>query len=226
MHAKPLLDTTAIVAGKNITVIRDATEAAESLSLLHHLIHIVTATSSLTSDQILFISTRTRTSFKSPTPHIYPKTSSSTSHALTSCTVLDPYLLPLDPTNPNQSICSLVNEVDQLVSRLSIRVVFVECMYSLRFVFGIHAPSFVRTLTSLGTGLSVIIAAPTACGIDNNIFSLIDIADTVIDLSDLNTGVAIDIDGLIRISKQNGQWATKHPPKRFKVTNTAFNIYN
>lgn len=106
------------------------------------------------------------------------------------------------------------------------RVLVIECLHSLSFCFAIDSPAFIRTLTSAPFNLSVIVSAPIGCGIDKDISNLCSIADNVIELSDLRTGVAVDIDGLITVYKRNGQWSLAGSKKstRYKITTNSFNI--
>lgn len=106
------------------------------------------------------------------------------------------------------------------------RVLVIECLHSLSFCFAVDPPAFIRTLTSAPFNLSVIVSAPIGCGIDKDISNLCSIAENVIELSDLRTGVAIDIDGLITVCKRNGQWSLAGSKKstRYKITTTSFNI--
>ena len=103
-------------------------------------------------------------------------------------------------------------------------VVLVECLHALKFVFGINPAAFVRSLSSLHEGISVIACAPTGCDLDEEITSLVTVGDMIIELTDLRTGYAEDIDGMIRVAREGGRWIDGSA-RRYKITTTGFNIY-
>lgn len=107
----------------------------------------------------------------------------------------------------------------------SANVVVVECLHALQTVFAVDILPFIRTLTTMNTGLSVMFSAPVHCGIDQQIATLSEMADTIIDLNNLQTGYAPDVDGTLKLVKQQGKWQLNSSSNRYKITEPSFKIY-
>lgn len=100
-----------------------------------------------------------------------------------------------------------------------------ECLHSLRYSFNVHPGAAIRTISTFGEGVSVFASAPVGCGLDAEIADVSSLSTTLIDLTDLQTGVASDIDGTLTLPKQSGRNRRTAQPVRYKITEASFNIY-
>lgn len=222
------LDLQKLLLSPTITIICDDTDAGDAISLALHLIRTLVTSKMVEPDEVLVLTTRLHASFPKSTPHIYPFISRDTKLSLSDCKPVDPHP-HFDLTSLSSSTLSfnimlklICTAIEEAPATSKPRLIIIECLNALRFAFGVDPSAFVRTLT--GLNLSVIACAPTACCIDENISDISTIADNVINLSDLRTGVAVDIDGLISVPKTSGQWILKCESRRYKITPSAFNI--
>lgn len=213
-------------ANNILTLVRDFTDAGDGIPFLLHIsksISIVTP-----PENILFISTRSRTSFNSQDAvHVYPAPSRAMGTATAAFLTLDPYKIqkPDFSVSDAQMQKSLTLEAATIAREKKCTVVAIECIHALKMVFGVDPSAFVRSLLLPELQLNVIASCPTQCGIDEDICSLSDIADAVIDLSDLKTGVAADVDGTMRIAKEGGRWQPRNTWNRYFVTDAALKIH-
>lgn len=225
-----LLDPDLLLSESNITVMRDSTDAADSIPLLFHFVRSFLAARKLTARHVVILTSRTRTSFTEPSPHIHPVVPGAVSHALSACHAVDPHpqFRPTRPLTSADALRQLIFTVQAAISDASSssnpHLVVIECLHALRFSFAVDPCAFVRSLTAIDPSISIIIAAPVACGIDRDLSSITSLAHNVIDLSDLRTGVATDIDGHVVVSKSNGRWLSDPQQRRYKITDRTFNI--
>lgn len=228
-----LVDLDNLIKPACITIMRDATDAADSVPLVIQLTRTLITANLVQPQQVLILTTRSRATFTEPTPHVHPTLPRNSMRHLSGCRSVDPHpvFTPTCSQTPTNAMRQLVDLITDSLAKDSAtcepRLVVIECLHALRFAFAVDPSAFVRTLTTLRpNGLAVILAAPIACGIDDDLSSIAYIADNVIDLTDLRTGIAIDIDGLITVSKQNGKWQKNSQSRRYKITETAFKISN
>lgn len=191
----------AILSEPTITIVRDSTDAQHGHSLILHLTQSIVTNS---SPQILFLSTRSRTNFST-------------------FKTIDPFL-EFETTPTKQHAMNTILHLIDVHSNPKPNILVIECLHSLVYAFSIDALAFIRTLTSKLYGLSVIISAPVASGIDKQISNLSSISTNVIDLSDLKTGVSVDIDGIITTSKREGNWINNPQQRRYKMMKNGFTI--
>lgn len=104
-------------------------------------------------------------------------------------------------------------------------LIVIECLHSLHNVFGVNPIAFVHSLLGFHFGFSLLVASPKGSTIDNEIEDLTDLADHILDLHDLQTGVADDIDGIITVSKKQGRWDLAQTPRRYHLTESSFVVY-
>lgn len=225
-----LLERTNVTDGGHLTLVRDGTEASDSFPLVLNIAKTLTtpATSGNAPAGVIFLSTRSRSQYAEPDEiHAYPVLSRAASVATASCVSLDPYTMqsPDFATSDLDFQRKLTNRVIDTAHQNSSHLIVIECLHSLKVVFGVNPSAFVRSLLSPTWKLSVLAACPTACGIDDDISSLSDIADSVFDLQDLQTGAATDVDGVLRVSKERGRWRPTAPSRRYQVTEASFKIY-
>lgn len=224
------LDPDLLLSSATVTVLRDGTDAADSISLVLHLIRTLSTAQKLKAQQVVIVTSRTRTSYSEPTLHVHPVVPRSVTHAFSSCRIVDPHphFQPATPYRPADALDKLLSSMYNVIAddtfSFKPRVVVIECLHALRFSFAVDPSAFVRSLSALDPTVSVIMAAPIGCGIDGDLSSITTLAHNVIDLSDLRTGVATDIDGLIAVSKSNGRWISNPQHRRYKITDTSFSI--
>lgn len=224
-----LVDGRALQRGGHLTLVRDATDACDAIPLLLNIVKTLTNKRTTSATQTpLFLSTRSRSRYTHPDDrHIHPVLSRAAAAATATCVALDPYTMQ-DPAFASGNLDfqrRLVERIRDMAREHSLQLVVIECMYSLKAVFGVDPSAFVRSLIAPGTNLSVISACPMGCGIDEDIAGLADISDSVCDLHDLQTGVANDIDGMLRVAKDAGRWQPSLKPQRYQVTEASFKIY-
>lgn len=225
-----LLDPDLLLAEAAVTVMRDSTDAADSIPLLFHLVRSFLTARKLVARQVVILTTRTRPSYTEPSPHIHPVVPAAVSHALSSCHAVDahPQFRPTRPLTHSDALRQLIFTVQAAISDASSfvkpRLVVIECLHSLRFSFAVDPSAFIRSLSAIDPSISIIMAAPVACGIDRDLSSITSLAHNVIDLSDLRTGVATDIDGHIVVAKSNGRWLSDPQQRRYKITDRTFTI--
>lgn len=224
-----LVDDVALKGGGYLTLIRDATDACDAIPLILNIAKTLTNKRTSRSKQgIIFLSTRSRSTFKDDDKlHIHPVLSRAAAAATATCVSLDPYALGSSmvttggPEFPNL----LLRRIKEVAREQHVNLIVIECLYSLKYVFGVDPSAFVRSLISPNTNFSVISACPTNCGIDQDIESLADIADSICDLQDLQTGVATDVNGMLRVMKKNGCWNPASQAQRYRITEASFKIY-
>lgn len=225
-----LLDPDLLLSESSITVMRDSTDAADSIPLLFHLVRSFLTARKIVARHVVILTSRTRSSFSEPSPHIHPVVPGAVSHALSACHTVDPHpqFLPTQSLTSADALNHLISSVQVATSEVSLsskpRLIVIECLHALRFSFAVDPSAFVRSLTAIDPSLSIIMAAPVACGIDKDLSSITSLAHNVIDLLDLRTGVATDIDGHVVVSKSNGQWLSHPQQRRYKITDKTFNI--
>lgn len=227
--AAPLLDCIDAYAQNSLTIIRDATQSIDSIPLLLHLSKIVTSQLKPSErGKQIFLTTRSRTSFAPNDPHPYPSVPRANLSALAGLASFDPYhfksqLETVDASNLAQHLTDAIRKASV---QNKAKFVVIECLHSLKFIFNINPSAFVRGLLTPNDGLSVILACPIESGLDDDIVSLSEIADTIIDLGELQTGVANDVDGLIKLAKIHGRWHQIPNNLPYQVAeNSSFNIY-
>lgn len=229
LSTSKLLDVDHLLSAPTVTLIRDGTDANDSIPFALHLARTITSSYSLKSTEILFLTSRSITAFSETKSHSYPVISRDMTVSLTSCTPVDPHPY-FSVSNPSPSAASLNAIVKLIRSAIAQvpnskpRLLILECIHALKFAFSVDPSALTRVLTSSVFGLAVVLAAPFDCGVNEEISDISAIADNIIDLSDLRTGVATEIDGLLTLTKFNGQWIPKSNPRRYKVTQSTFNI--
>lgn len=225
-----LLERSNITDGGHLTLIRDGTEASDAIPLVLNIAKALTipVRSGNAPTGVIFLSTRSRSQYpERDEVHVYPVLSRAASVATASCVSLDPYTMqsPDFSTSDLDFQGELTNRVIDTAHQKGSHVIVIECLHSLKVVFGVNPSAFVRSLLSPTWKLSVLAACPIACGIDDDITSLSDIADSVFDLQDLQTGAATDVDGILKVSKEKGRWKPTAPTRRYQVTEASFKIY-
>lgn len=234
LSTSKLLDVDRLLSTPTITLIRDGTDANDSIPLALHLTRTITSLKFLKSAQILLLTSRSNTAFSKTVTHAYPVVSRDMVMSLTYCTPIDPYPYfnvstsskssPVSITTMNAIVKLIRSTIDKAPNSAKPRLLIIECIHSLKFVFSVDPSALTRVLTSSSFGLAVVLAAPFGCGVNEEMSDISTIADNIIDLSDLRTGVATEIDGLLSLTKSNGQWNPKAVPRRYKVTQSSFNI--
>ncbi|PXF46472.1 hypothetical protein BWQ96_03707 [Gracilariopsis chorda] len=224
-----LLHWPSILSAKNVTLIRDATDAADALPLLHHLVRVLSLSKHLSPPEILFLTTNSRAQIP-PTSKtcLFPFLTRSTQIAFAHSTPCDPYTFfehPHEKQSSAQSTKQFLRFVSAAAKTSSAKVIVVECVHALQTVFAVDILPFIKTLTTMQKGLSVMLSAPVHCGIDRQIATLADMADTIIDLNNLQTGYAPDVDGTLKLVKQQGKWQLNSSTNRYKITEPSFKIY-
>lgn len=248
---KSLIDVNKLLSSPTLTLIRDGTDAGDGIPLALHLIRSIVNLPDvpLDSSRFLFLATRSRVEFvKSQTQsdsHIYPHISRDVMTSLSCCKAIDPYTHPnltqcFDNNNSIEAQSSAISSMLKLLTphfnfhvdtnapintSHNPRVLVIECLHSLSFCFSVDPVAFIHAAMSPPFNLAIVTTAPTNCGIDRNIANLSALAHNLFDMNDLKTGVAVDIDGLLTISKRNGHWTRQQTkPLRYKIAATSFNI--
>ena len=219
-----------LLESRNLTLIRDSTEAQDVLPFLLHLTKSLATVSKLTASDVLFITTRSRSELTSDETHIYPVFHRATASARPAFTALDPYrkfstaCLEIKQVS-GKAINSFHSWITDTIRKNNAKVVIIECLQALKFTFGVCPSAYVRTLLSNNSGIAVIAAAPTECGVDGDVASLEDIADNVIDLNDLRTGAAVDVSGTYVMTKTAGKWAISPNELKYRATTSSFQLF-
>lgn len=225
-----LLDGSLLKNGGHLTLVRDATDASDSIPLVLNIAKTLTNPTrpATSAPGVLFLSTRSRSQYiEGDAIHSHPVLSRAAAVATATCVSLDPYTVqtPAFATSELDFQRELTNKVIDTAHQQGLHLVVIECVYSLKAIFGVNPSAFVRSLLSPAVNLSVLAACPTGCSIDGDIASLSDIADSVFDLQDLQTGVATDVDGMLRVAKEKGRWKPAAYARRYQVTDASLKIY-
>lgn len=228
--APALLDAHRVLTTPTLSLLRDDTDAADAIPLLFHLtrsLHAPTPSPTKSSSPIVIVTTRSRSIFPSATSHIYPHVSRAMRTVLSTYISIDPH----NHFNPSQLLpvatatARFVNLVTATVSKVQARVILIECLHALRYTFDVDPAAAVRSLLSHNTGLSVVAVAPVVPDLRLDLTNLSQLAENVIDLRDLRTGTAPDVDGLITVTKRDGKWTQSEQQRRYKITDNNFTIY-
>lgn len=225
-----VLDWTSITRRNNLTIVRDSTNAADAIPLMHHFLRALTISKRISRKEILFVSTQTRSviSPKSNT-YIHSPITRAVESSFTCSTACDPFALfasVLEKEEESHITRKFLEFVSAAIKRTCAKLVVIECLYSLRFSFGVNVSAFLRSLSFLNEGIPVMLSAPIEREMDAELSVLADQADNVIDLFHLHTGYASDVDGTLAVSKQEGRWLVTRRNRRYKITDSSFKIYS
>lgn len=226
VHFSRLVLPPEVSEGSHLALIRDSTEAGDAIPFLLHISKFLSTTTQ--KQKVLFVSTRSRVSYNShDITHVYPVLSRAMEAATAALVKLDLYTIqkPHFSLGDAQMQKTFTCEVITAVRERKPTVVIVECVQALKMVFGVDPSGFSRSLLLPEFRLNVIIGCPTQCGVDADIRSLEDIADVIFDLSDLQTGVSMDVDGIVRIAKEGGRWQSRNAWSRYSLTEAALKIH-
>lgn len=208
----------------HVTLIRDSTDANDAVPFQFHLAKNL---NSVIKHKILFLSTRTRTSFvQGDRAHIYPSTSDIISTSTAGMMTLDLFTIqqPDFSLSKHEMYVRLTDKVFELIKAKAITLVIIECLQSLKVIFGVDPKAFVRSILSHGTNIRILAASPVGCNVDKDVQNLAEIADLVLDLFDLKTGVATDIDGVLSVTKDRGRWKSEIVRRRYFMTPNALKV--
>lgn len=116
------------------------------------------------------------------------------------------------------------------------RVVLVECLHALEFASGVCPTEFVKGVLGMDEGVAVCAVWPVGVarggglgrngeGVDAQV--LAELAHVVVDLAALATGVAVDVDGLVRVAKEGGRWRRNPATStfRYRITDSSVKFY-
>lgn len=214
-----------------VTLINDFTEAQDSIPMLSRMATAIIASNPrshpLGSPQVIFISSRSRTKYSCcDRTHVHPIRSRVNTSLHAGFVRIDPYSIEISNRAEYDMEYQqlLIQEVTDAAQKSSCRLVVIECLYSLECVFGIDPVAFVRSVLGCNASLSILLGFPAGWAYDYRVDGLNELADHILDLHDLRTGVAEDVDGTIRISKQEGRWCVVKTSSRYRVTESSFII--
>lgn len=220
------------VKDRCLTIIRDFTDAQDSAALLFNMTKDAFApnprNATPSSSPIVFLSTRSRTQvLLSDAKHVYPVQSRTATSMLAGYIRIDPYkILSQEGMTSEAAYSTLLAKILEASRANRVDMVVIECSYSLKYVFGVDPVAFIHALLGGDGPLSVLVACPAGFGDADDLDELADLADGVVDLRDLQTGVAEDMDGLIEVAKEHGRWAADVKSYRYHAVDSSFEIFS